>query len=150
VILWTAFWVVFTIGVAVAAVAAQKRANAKEAKRRRQATSLHLACYRGQLEQVRQYLAAGSAPNSPAAQGEFNNGSTPKPLNCVAIAWDFTDEHLEIARLLIAHGAIVDSSVLRDYLIESAGTPGANDPFRTLLDAAATKASNPKEVILSE
>lgn len=46
-------------------------------------------------------------------------GPCPRPLNCCAIAWTLTEEHLEIARLLIERGAVVDESVLSDYCIES-------------------------------
>ena len=77
--------------------------------------SLHEACYQGRLEVVRELLAQGADPNGPAAAGErvwiSCAGSRPKPLNCVAIAWEVTENHLHIARLLIEHGATVDDSL---------------------------------------
>jgi len=53
----------------------------------------------------------------------------------VAIAWAVTENHVEIARLLIEHGAVVDDSVLRDHTIEMEG--GAADlALRRLLETA--------------
>jgi len=39
-------------------------------------------------------------------------------LNCVAIAWSITKAHVEIAQLLIDHGASVDETVIRDHEAE--------------------------------
>jgi hypothetical protein len=48
-------------------------------------------------------------------------GPRPRPLNCVAIAWAMTDRHVEIAKLLIDHGAVVDETVLADHAAEMTG-----------------------------
>lgn len=87
--------------------------------------SLHEACYQGPLEIVAALLAGGADPNEPADAGARAwvscSGARPRPLNCVAIAWAITANHLEIAKLLIAHGAIVDQSVLKDHNVEMVG-----------------------------
>jgi len=57
------------------------------------------------------------------------------------IAWEVTENHLHIARLLIEHGATVDDSVLRDHLIEMAGGPH-DSPLRRILEAASQRASS--------
>ena len=44
-------------------------------------------------------------------------------LNCVAIAWTMTDDHVRIARLLIERGAHVDPSMLDDLVVEAVGKP---------------------------
>lgn len=88
--------------------------------------SLHEACYQGRVEVVAQLLASGADPNGPADPTERQwiscAGASPKPLNCVAIAWTMTATHVEIARLLIEHGAVVDDSVLSDHTIEMVGS----------------------------
>ena len=95
----------------------------------RDGMSLHEACYQGRIDVVAQLLASGANPNEPAEPAEREwiscAGSRPAPLNCVAIAWTMTENHLEIAKLLIEHGAVVDDSVLEDHTIEAAG--GAAD-----------------------
>jgi ankyrin repeat protein len=107
--------------------------------------SLHEACYQGRLEVVRELLAQGADPNGPAAAGEREwiscAGSRPKPLNCVAIAWEVTENHLHIARLLIEHGATVDDSVLQDHRIEMADGPH-DWPLYRILEAASQRGSS--------
>jgi hypothetical protein len=70
-------------------------------------------------------LASGANPNDPADANDREwiscAGNRPRPLNCVAIAWAITDEHLKIAALLIEHGALVDDSVLQDHTVEMVG-----------------------------
>jgi ankyrin repeat protein len=101
--------------------------------------SLHEACYQGRLEVVAQLLASGADPNGPADRTEREwiscAGASPKPLNCVAIAWTMTENHVEIARLLIEHGAVVDDSVLHDHTIEMVGST-EDSALRQVLDAA--------------
>lgn len=101
--------------------------------------SLHEACYLGQVDVVAQLLASGADPNEPAdptgREWIAGAGGRPRPLNCVAIAWTMTDNHVEIARLLIEHGAVVDDSVLADHTIEMVGST-ADSAFRRLLEAA--------------
>lgn len=110
--------------------------------------SLHIACYQGQVEVVARLLASGADPNGPAEPGGYEwiscEGSRPRPLNCVAIAWTMTENHVEIARLLIEHGAIVYASVLEDHNIESACIPSmtggtADSALRRLLEAARSR-----------
>lgn len=101
--------------------------------------SLHKACYEGRLDIVVHLLASGADPNRPADPTERGwiscAGASPKPLNCVAIAWTMTQDHVEIARLLIEHRAVVDDTVLEDHTIEMVG--GAEDAaLRQVLDAA--------------
>lgn len=84
--------------------------------------SLHRAVYNGDLERVRELIDAGADVSARAHEGEgwiTALGACPRPLNCCAIAWTLTEEHLEIARLLIERGAVVDDSVHSDYLVES-------------------------------
>src|SRR5687768_4682323 len=101
--------------------------------------SLHEACYQGRVDLVAQLLQSGADPNSPADPTERDwiscAGSSPKPLNCVAIAWTMTENHVEIARLLIEYGAVVDDSVLSDHTIEMVGS-AANLALDQLLEAA--------------
>lgn len=101
--------------------------------------SLHEACYQGRVEVVAQLLESGADPNESADPSERGwvscAGSSPKPLNCVAIAWTMTEKHVEIARLLIEAGAVVDDSVLRDHAIEMVGNI-ADWALQRLLDAA--------------
>jgi ankyrin repeat protein len=101
--------------------------------------SLHEACYHGQVDIVAQLLASGVDPNEPADPTErewiSSAGSSPRPLNCVAIAWTMTENHVEIARLLIEHGAVVDDSVLLDHTIEMVGGT-ADSALRRLLEAS--------------
>jgi ankyrin repeat protein len=109
--------------------------------------TLHEACYQGRIDVVAQLLASGANPNEPAdpAAREWIScaGSRPRPLNCVAIAWTMTENHVEIARLLIEHGAVVDDSVLGDHDIESADPPWvegtADSALRRILEAARSK-----------
>ncbi len=101
--------------------------------------NLHEACYQGRLDVVAQLLANGADPNQPAdpTAREWISclGDRPKPLNCVAMAWTMTENHVEIARLLIEHGAVVDDSVLDDHTIDMEG--GAVDlALRRLLETA--------------
>jgi ankyrin repeat protein len=102
--------------------------------------NLHEACYQGRVDAVAQLLARGADPNEPADPTEREwitcAGNSPKPLNCVAIAWTMTENHVEIARLLIEHGAVVDDSVLRDHIIEMVGGT-ADSALRRLLESAA-------------
>jgi hypothetical protein len=101
--------------------------------------SLHEACYRGDLARVRELMESGEDPNAPANPHErewiSSAGSSPRPLNCVAMAWKMTDTHLEIAKLLIERGAIVDDSVLSDHMVESEGHP-VNFALEAILRAA--------------
>ena len=101
--------------------------------------SLHEACYQGRLDIVVQLLANGADPNEPADSTQrdwvSSAGSSPRPLNCVAIAWTMSDNHVKIAKLLIEHGAIVDDSVLRDHSLETMGS-AADANLRRLLEAA--------------
>lgn len=101
--------------------------------------SLHEACYQGRVDVVAHLLAGGANPNAPAERGgrEWIScaGSRPKPLNCVAIAWTMTDSHVEIARLLIEHGAVVDDSVIDDHTIEMVLSP-ADFALQGLLERA--------------
>ena len=99
--------------------------------------SLHEACYEGRVDVVTQLLASGADPNEPADPTErewiSSAGNRPRPLNCVAIAWTMTENHVEIARLLIEHGAVVDDSVLRDHTIEMVGGT-ADSALRRVLE----------------
>jgi hypothetical protein len=52
-------------------------------------------------------------------------GERPRPLHCVAIAWEHKPAHVEIVKLLRAKGAIVDETVLQDYWIETTLTEDA-------------------------
>lgn len=102
--------------------------------------NLHDACYEGRIDVVAKLLAGGADPNEPAAPSgrEWIScaGQHPKPLNCVAIAWTMTEHHIEIARLLIKHGAVVDGTVLDDFTCERASIDGAADvAFARLLEA---------------
>ena len=84
--------------------------------------SLHRAVYAGDLKRVQQLVAGGADVSAQAQTGEgwiTAMGERPRPLNCCAIAWTLTEEHLAIARLLIDRGAIVDDSVFHDYNAES-------------------------------
>ncbi|MFN0181147.1 MAG: hypothetical protein ACKVZ0_20255 [Gemmatimonadales bacterium] len=104
--------------------------------------SLHEACYQGRVDVVAQFLAGGANPNEPAdpSAREWIScaGNRPMPLNCVAIAWAMTEKHVEIARLLIEYGAVVDDSVLQDHLVEMEGGP-ADVALRRILEAAHHK-----------
>jgi len=104
--------------------------------------TLHMACYQGRVDVVAHLLASGADPNAPADPTENKwiscAGSSPRPLNCVAIAWTMTENHVEIARLLVEHGAVVDDSVLRDHTIESVGGT-ADAALRRLLEAARSR-----------
>ena len=104
--------------------------------------SLHEACYQGRVDVVVRLLASGADPNQPADPDEREwvscAGDRPRPLNCVAIAWTMTEHHVEIARLLIEHGAVVDDSMLDDHTIEMVGGP-AHSALRSILEAARSK-----------
>jgi len=86
--------------------------------------TLHEACYQGRVDAVAQLLTSGANPNEPA-----------DPTARVAIASTMTETHVEIARLLIEHGAVVDDSVLRDHTIEMVGG-SADSALRRVLEAA--------------
>ena len=102
------------------------------------AMSLHEACYQGRVDIVAHLLASGADPNAPAAPSSrewtSSAGGLPKPLNCVAIAAHMTTDHVEIARLLIEHGATVEESVLTDHTIEMTGE-APDMALRRLLEA---------------
>lgn len=87
--------------------------------------SLHEACYQGRVDIVAQLLAGGANPNAPADESERSwiscAGNRPRPLNCVAIAWALTENHVKIAKLLLEHGAVLDDSVLQDHNVEMVG-----------------------------
>ncbi len=104
--------------------------------------SLHEACYQGRIGDVAQLLASSANPSEPAdptvREWVSCAGSRPRPLNCVAIAWAMTENHVEIARLLIEHGAVVDDSVLRDHTIEMVGGT-ADAALRRILEAARSR-----------
>ena len=104
--------------------------------------SLHEACYEGRVDVVAQLLANGADPNEPAdpSTREWVScaGSSPRPLNCVAIAGTMTENLVAIAKLLIAHGAVVDDSVLDDHTIEMAGGI-ADSALRRILEAARNR-----------
>lgn len=89
-----------------------------------------------------QLLASGANPNEPAdpttREWVSSAGIRPRPLNCVAIAWTMTENHVEIARLLIAHGAVVDDSVLRDHAIEMEGS-AADLALQSVLETARNR-----------
>ena len=79
---------------------------------------IHQASYEGNVEVVKNLLQNGVDPNchhDPTS--EWISG--PTPLNKVCIAWNLTPAHIEIAMLLIRHGAIVDDSHISDFLAES-------------------------------
>jgi len=83
--------------------------------------SLHEACFQGRLEDVKAFLDGGVDPNEPASESDgwvSSAGARPRPLNCVAVAWVVSPEHLEIARLLLERGAVVDWTVVEDLSIE--------------------------------
>lgn len=90
------------------------------------AQSIHEACFAGDLRSVRELLAAGVDPDMRAEPGGrtwiSSAGADPRPLNCVAIARAVTEAHVEIARLLISHGAVVDDTVFQDHAVESTGS----------------------------
>lgn len=98
--------------------------------------SLHAACYLGRLDRAAQLLANGADPNEPADPNErvwvSCAGNRPRPLNCVAIAWAMSDDHVKIAALLIRHGAVVDESVLQDHTVEMVGSPRDEELRRVL------------------
>jgi ankyrin repeat protein len=86
--------------------------------------NLHEACYQGRLDVVERLLADGADPNARADPSgrEWIScaGFTPRPLNCVAIAWTMSLDHVAIARLLVSYGAVVDQTVLDDFALERA------------------------------
>jgi ankyrin repeat protein len=116
--------------------------NSKHDPRDERGMGLHVACYEGRLDVVTELLANGADPNEqadPTAQEWIScAGTHPRPLNCVAIAWTMTENHVEIARLLIKHGAVVDDSVLRDHTIEMEGGT-ADFALRSVLETALNK-----------
>jgi hypothetical protein len=92
--------------------------------------SLHEACYEGRLDAVIYLLEHGADPNGDASPDDWHHwvsaaGEHPRPLHCVAIAWNYQPEHAEIAKRLIAHGAVVEDTVLDDYWIETTLTDAA-------------------------
>lgn len=101
--------------------------------------SLHEACYQGRLDVVAKLLANGADPHEPADASEREwiscAGGRPRPLNCVAIAWRMTEDHVKIATLLIDHGAVVDDSVLRDHTLEMVGDDIDQELHRVLIKA---------------
>lgn len=102
-------------------------------------TDLHEACYGGKVEAVRRLLLSGADPNAPAPTGGrtwiSDEGAAPRPLNCVAVARAIGPEHVEAARLLLAHGGVVTASVLRDLDVEGVGSPIEAELRRVLLTA---------------
>ena len=116
-----------------------RRREAVADRRWVRAMNLHEACYQGRVDIVARLLSSGADPNGPADSNErawiSSAGDSPKPLNCVAIAPEITENHLEIARLLIAHGAVVDDSVLDDHTIEMVGST-VDAALRQLLESA--------------
>ncbi len=112
--------------------------------RGRDGLNLHEACYPGRLDVVAELLAAGADPNAPAEPSGrvwiSAAGSCPRPLNCVAVAWTMTEDHVKIASLLIEHGAVVDDTVFNDFLIERASLDDPPDlAFQRILDSARSK-----------
>ena len=105
---------------------------------------LHEACYVGDVARVRVLLSEGADANAPAAAGGrtwvSSAGDRPRPLNCVALAWCLGDAHVEIAQLLIAHGALVDATVLSDHGAEMVGSRADMALAAVLRDAALVEA----------
>ena len=92
--------------------------------------SLHEAAYAGRLDAVTALLELGADPNANAGDDDrwewiSAAGEHPRPLHCVAIAWEHRPEHAEIVKLLRARGATVDETVLQDYWIETTLTEHA-------------------------
>jgi ankyrin repeat protein len=92
--------------------------------------SLHEACYAGRLDAVTALLDAGADPNGNAGDDDHWQwisaaGPHPRPLHCVAIAWEHKPEHAAIVKLLRAKGAVVEDTVLTDYWIETTLTDAA-------------------------
>ncbi len=86
--------------------------------------TLRDACYVGNLEAVRALLAMGAdasmtGPDEDGHAWISCGGDTPTPLHCVAIAWAHVPEHVEIIRLLVEHGAVIEETVLEDYWVET-------------------------------
>jgi ankyrin repeat protein len=104
--------------------------------------NLHEACYQGRIDIVSRLLAGGANPNEPAELGERHwiscAGGRPRPLNCVAIAWKVTENHVEIARLLIENGAVVDDSVLDDHTVERVDS-ATDSALRRIFEAARSR-----------
>jgi ankyrin repeat protein len=103
--------------------------------------NLHEACYQGRLDVVSRLLASGADPNAPADSTErewISCAGNPRPLNCVAIAWTMTENHVEIARMLVEHGTVVDDSVLQDHTIEMVLST-ADAALRRLLETARNR-----------
>lgn len=108
----------------------------------RDSMSLHEACYQGRIDIVAQLLASGANPNEPTEPTEREwiscAGSRPRPLNCVAMAWTMTENHVQIAKLLIEHGAVVDDSVLDDQTVEMVGGT-IDSALRKILEATRNR-----------
>ena len=84
--------------------------------------NLHEACYAGRLDVVRTLLDGGADVNEPSDDERWiSSAARPRPLNCVAIAWATTDDHVRIARLLIERGAQVDETMVTDLTTEMVG-----------------------------
>lgn len=98
--------------------------------------TLREACYAGNVEAVRALLDMGADPNmaKPDDDGEWFSaaGKTPTPLHCVAIAWTYVPQHVEIIRLLVERGAVIADTVLTDYWIETTLTDAAIEVGRAL------------------
>ena len=123
-------------------------------------SALHRAVYDGDLERVRELVDGGADVTARAREGEgwiTAMGACPRPLNCCAIAFTLTEQHLAIARLLIDHGAVVDESVYRDYLAESDGTElwsrlyvllgkAATPPWPSVGEETLRRSSRPMEI----
>ena len=77
---------------------------------------IHQAAYVGDVEVVKGLLKGGIDPNcSHGPDTNWVSGTT--PLNKVCIAWALTTSHIEVARLLIAYGAVVDDPRFSDLLM---------------------------------
>jgi hypothetical protein len=86
--------------------------------------SLHEACYHGDLKTVKKRLSMGADPNGTDSNPRWIScaGRNTRPLNCVALAWAMSDDHVKIAELLLRFGALVDETILRDHTLEMVGS----------------------------
>ena len=78
---------------------------------------VHQASYEGNVEVVKSLLQQGVDPNC-SHESNPNRISGPTPLNKICIAWTLTPAHIEIAKMLIRHGAVVDDSHFEDWKAE--------------------------------